>query len=52
MRRGLRRWAKPLRFSHICLSFNFNEKGGCFPDILPPFSYINIAVFLKKATVF
>jgi hypothetical protein len=49
---GLRRWAKPLRFSHICLVLFLLKKAVCFPDILPPFSYINIAFFFKKSTVF
>jgi len=50
VRPGLRRWAKPLRFSHICISLILFEKGGCFQDILPPFSYLKIAFFLKRAS--
>jgi len=30
IRRGLRRWAKPLRFSHICIYFIFVEKAVVF----------------------
>jgi hypothetical protein len=50
MRRGLRRWAKPLRFSHICVNLILLKKGGLFSDSLPPFSIINIGIFFEKVT--
>jgi hypothetical protein len=52
MKTGLRLWAKPLRFSHICVVLFLLKKAGCFQALYRLFLYINIGVFLKNLQFF
>src|ERR1700679_1331647 len=46
-RRGLRRWAKPLRFSHIFIVLFFNEKAVVFQTIYRLFLFKYSIFFFK-----
>jgi hypothetical protein len=43
---GLRLWAKPLRFSHICMIYFLMKKAVVF-QTFTAFSYIKIAIFFE-----